>query len=212
MKVNPVPLHLAQTIITGLVVVFSVAILGTSAHTLDVYNKQRSTNPWWTPLWPQHFDTHGTKALIASSVVTLVLLGASLIMSFVPKLALREKYTLRALISLGTILPCFLLTLMTVVWAHVLNRRAPDFDTIQTWTCRYMNSGAGPQTSDIPSNLSNSAFKGLCQESKFALYGTLVSFLLLGISIGVTVVTWMADKWAARQARKEGVEMGSIQS
>lgn len=81
------PLHLAQTIITGLVVVFSVAILGTSAHTLDVYNKQRSTNPWWTPLWPQHFDTHGTKALIASSVVTLVLLGASLIMSFVPKVS-----------------------------------------------------------------------------------------------------------------------------
>jgi hypothetical protein len=101
---------------------------------------------------------------------------------------------------------------MTVVWAHILNRRAPDFDTIQTWTCRYMNSGAGPQISDIPSNLSNGAFKGLCQESKFALYGTLVSFLLLGISMGVTIVTWMADKWAARQARKEGVEMGSIQS
>jgi hypothetical protein len=85
MKVNPAPLHLAQTVITALVVVFSIAILGTSAHTLDTYNKQRSTNPWWTPLWPQHFDTHGTKALIASAVVTLVLSGAFLIMSVVPK-------------------------------------------------------------------------------------------------------------------------------
>jgi hypothetical protein len=85
MKVNPAPFHLAQTVITGLVVALSIAILGTSAHTLDVYNKQRSTNPWWTPLWPQHFDTHGTKALIASSVVTLVLLSAFLVMSLLPK-------------------------------------------------------------------------------------------------------------------------------
>jgi hypothetical protein len=36
MKVNPAPLHLAQTVITGLVVGLSLAILGTSAHTLDV--------------------------------------------------------------------------------------------------------------------------------------------------------------------------------
>jgi hypothetical protein len=72
MKVNPAPLHLAQTIITGLVVAFSIAILGTSAHTLDVYNKQRSTNPWWTPLWPQHFDTHGTKALIGGCDIGVV--------------------------------------------------------------------------------------------------------------------------------------------
>jgi hypothetical protein len=41
MKVNPAPLHLAQTVITGLVVAFSIAILGTAAHTLDVFNKQQ---------------------------------------------------------------------------------------------------------------------------------------------------------------------------
>jgi hypothetical protein len=90
MKVNPAPLHMAQIAINGLIVVFSIAILGTSAHTLDVYNKQKSTNPWWTPLWPQHFDTHGTKALIASAVVTMVLLGAFLIMSLVPKVSSRS--------------------------------------------------------------------------------------------------------------------------
>jgi hypothetical protein len=230
MKVNPAPLHLAQTIITGLVIVFSICILGTAAHTLDVYNKQHASNPWWAPLWSQHFDTHGTKALIASAVVTLVLSGVFLVMSVVPKVslqhatwtylsvlttsqfALRQKYTLRALISLGTILPSFLLTLMTVVWAHILNRNAPELDTIQTWTCRYKNSQPGPQTSDVPSNLSNATFKGLCQESKFALIGTLIVFLLLGVSMAVTMVTWLADKFAARQARKEGAEMGSIQS
>jgi lysylphosphatidylglycerol synthetase-like protein (DUF2156 family) len=97
MKVNPAPLHLAQTIVTGLVVVFSIAILGTSAHTLDIYNKQRSTNPWWTPLWPQHFDTHGTKALIASAVVTLVLSSVFLIMSLVPKVRKIPKTNLHTM-------------------------------------------------------------------------------------------------------------------
>jgi hypothetical protein len=126
-----------------------------------------------------------------------------------PKFALRQKYTLRALVSLGTILPSFLLTLMTVVWAHILNRNAPELDTIQTWTCRYMNSTPAIQSSEIPSKLSNDSFKSMCQESKFALYGTLVVFLLLGVSMVVTMVTWLADKWAARQARKaygEGAE------
>ncbi|KAH8728197.1 hypothetical protein GQ44DRAFT_724723 [Phaeosphaeriaceae sp. PMI808] len=211
MKINPAPLHLAQAAITGLVVVLSIAILGTSAHTLDVYNKERMTNPWWMPLWSQHYDTHGTKALIASSAVTFVLSGAFLAMSLIPKFNLRQKYTLRALISLGTILPCFLLTLMTVVWAHVLNRNTPEIDTIQTWTCRYKGSVSTPQDMSVPSNLGNSSFKSLCSESRFALYGTLIVFLLLGTSMAVTMITWVADKVAARQQRK-GSEMGSVQS
>jgi hypothetical protein len=84
MKLNPAPLRLAQTAITGLVVVFSLAILGTSAHTLHVFNTQQTSNPWWLPMWPQHFVTHGTKALVASSVVTFVLCGAFLAACFVP--------------------------------------------------------------------------------------------------------------------------------
>lgn len=88
MKVNPAPLHLAQTIVTGLVVALSIAILGTSAHTLDVYNKQQDQNPWWMPMWTQHFDTQGTKALLASSVVTVVLSSVVLVLSFIPKVCL----------------------------------------------------------------------------------------------------------------------------
>jgi ABC-type uncharacterized transport system YnjBCD permease subunit len=87
-KVNPAPLHLAQTVITGLVVALSIAILGTSAHTLDVYNKQQRHNPWWMSMWPQHFDTQGTKALLASSVVTLVLSAVFLVASLIPKVCL----------------------------------------------------------------------------------------------------------------------------
>lgn len=226
MKINPAPFHLAQAIVTGLVVVLSIAILGTSAHTLDVFNKQQSSNPWWLPMWPQHFDIQGTKALLASSVVTLVLSAAFLVAFVVPKVslfqlgsrknnpintpqfALRQKYTLRALVSLSTILPSILITLVTVIWAHVLNNNAPEYDTIQTWTCKYKNGEPLKQDRAMPKNMGNSNFDGLCTESKFALYGTLVVFLLLGVNMAVTMVTWLADKWASRQARKE--EEGSV--
>lgn len=66
-----------------------------------------------------------------------------------------------------------------------------------------------PAAIAVPAGMSNSDFKTLCGASKFALHGTLVVFLLVGASMGVTVVTWMADKWAARQQRKE-VEMGNV--
>lgn len=89
MKINPAPLHLAQTVITGLVVAMSIAILGTAAHTLSVFNKQQSSNPWWLPLWPQHFDVHGTKALISSAAVSIALSGTFLITSLIPKVGLR---------------------------------------------------------------------------------------------------------------------------
>lgn len=88
MKINPAPLHMAQTVITGIIVALSIAILGTAAHTLDVYNKHQSSNPWWLPLWPQHFDVHGAKALIASAAVSLVLSGTFLAMSLIPKVRL----------------------------------------------------------------------------------------------------------------------------
>jgi F0F1-type ATP synthase assembly protein I len=39
----------------------------------------------------------------------------------------------------------------------------------------------------------------------------LVVFLLLGFSLVVTIVTWVADKWAAREERKE-MEMSGAQS
>lgn len=211
MKVNPAPLNLAQTALTGLVIVFSLAVLGTSAHTLDVFNKQQTSNPWWLPLWPQHFDVHGTKALIASSVIALTLSSAFLIATFLPSLQLKQKHTLRAALSLCTILPSLLLTLITTIWAHILNRQTPEIDTIQTWACKYQHSSPLRQDQSLPSNMGNSNFGAICRESKFALYGTLVTFLLLGASMVLSFVCWAADKYAARQARKNGGnEEGSV--
>lgn len=208
MKVNPAPLHIAQLAIMGLSVAMSVAILGTAAHTLDVFNKQQSSNPWWLPLWPQHFDVHGTKALIASSTTTLVLCAAFLILTVIPQLNLAAKPTMRALLSLALALPCALLTLVTVIYTHILNNDSPELDTIQTWTCKYKNARPLDQDMGMPSNMGNNNFSALCKESKFALYGTLVVFLMLGASMGLSVLTWMADKWAERQSRREAEKAG----
>jgi len=58
--------------------------------------------------------------------------------------------------------------------------------------------------------MGNGNFRRLCHESKFALWGTLTVFLLLCAGLGVTVVTWLADKVASRQRRKERLEMESV--
>jgi hypothetical protein len=55
----------------------------------------------------------------------------------------------------------------------------------------------------LASNMGNGNFESLCHQSKFALYGTLVVFIMLGVSMGLSVVGWMADKWSERQERKE---------
>lgn len=87
MKINPAPLHLAQAIVVGLSAVLSIAVLGTSAHTLDVFNKQQTSNPWWLPLWPDHFDVHGTKALVGASTASFVLSVVFLVAVLVPRVS-----------------------------------------------------------------------------------------------------------------------------
>lgn len=68
------PLRTAQIALAVLSVALSAAILGTAADALKVYNSQRKgMNPWWLPLWPNHFDTSSSPAIIAASSVALVL-------------------------------------------------------------------------------------------------------------------------------------------
>ncbi|KAF2874190.1 hypothetical protein BDV95DRAFT_325339 [Massariosphaeria phaeospora] len=210
MKINPAPLHLAQVAVTSLIVALSIAVLGTSAHTLDVFNKQQTSNPWWLPLWPQHFDVGGTKALVGTSTTVLIFSSVFLAVSLVPFFNIANKHTMRALLGLGTTLPTMLLTLVTVIYVHIQNKGSPELDTIQTWTCKYKNSQSLQQLDDLDV-MGNENFGSLCREGQFALYGTLTVFLLLSASMGLTIVTWMADKWVSRQARKE-VEMANQQS
>jgi hypothetical protein len=126
-----------------------------------------------------------------------------------------QKHTLRFLLALGTLLPSGLLALVTLVYAHILNSNSPDLDTIQTWTCKYKGSTSLVQDLDtpMPSDLGNGNFGALCRESQFALWGTLVVFLMLSLAVGLSFATWLADKWAQRAERKEEEkEMSSPQA
>ncbi|KAF1994547.1 hypothetical protein P154DRAFT_447374 [Amniculicola lignicola CBS 123094] len=211
MQINPAPLHLAQSVLVGLSLALSIAILGTAAHTLAVFNKQQSSNPWWLPLWPQHFDVHGTKGLVGSAATVTILSIAFLVAALVPKFNLLGRPTLRALLGLGTAFPSALITLITLIYAHILNSDAPEIDTIQTWTCKYKGSSPLEQDIPLPKGMGNGNFGSLCQQSKFTLYGTLVVCLLTCGSVVLTFVTWLASKWAGRQSRKE-MEMAGQQS
>ncbi|KAF2789448.1 hypothetical protein K505DRAFT_253390 [Melanomma pulvis-pyrius CBS 109.77] len=211
-KINPAPLRMAQAVLIGLCAIMSVCILGTSAHTLAIFNKQQTSNPWWLPLWPQHFEVHGTKGLLGSAVTVFVLCSVFLVFALVPALAKNQKHTLRFLIALGTLLPSVLLTLVTVIYAHILNNNSPELDTIQTWTCKYKNSQPLTQDLPMPGDLGNGNFGAICKESRFALWGTLVVFLMLSMSVGLSFVTWLADKWAQRAERKEQEMEGAPQS
>jgi hypothetical protein len=123
----------------------------------------------------------------------------------IPQLKNNQKHTLRFLLALGTLLPSGLLSLTTLVYAHILNSNSPDLDTIQTWTCKYKGSTSLVQDLDMPmpSDLGNGNFGALCRESQFALWGTLVVFLILSMAVGLSFATWLADKWAQRAERKE---------
>jgi len=209
MKINPAPLHVAQAVLIGLCFCLSVAILGTAGHTLHVFKTQQSSNPWWLPLWPQHFDASGTSALIASAAVVTVLSTIFLVFALVPRFNPAGRYTFRAALALGTVLPGSLATLCTVIYAHVLNNNSPDLDTIQTWTCKYKSDEPIPQ--DLPASLGNDAFGSLCRESRFAHYGTLIVFLLLSMAFGVSIVAWLADKWAARKRGKECTDQNNVE-
>jgi hypothetical protein len=88
MKINPAPLHVVQAVLIGLCFCLSVAILGTAGHTLHVFKTQQSSNPWWLPLWPQHFDASGISALIGSAAVVTVLSAIFLVFALVPRVRL----------------------------------------------------------------------------------------------------------------------------
>jgi len=62
------------------------AILGTAAHAFSAYHTGRSANnPWWLPLWPQHFYTANAKAVIGASAGIVLLNVAYITLLLVPK-------------------------------------------------------------------------------------------------------------------------------
>jgi len=177
----------AQLVLSILSFMTACAVLGTSAHSFSVYVKGRSANnPWWLPLWPQHFYTRNTQALIGSAAGVVLLNLVFLVLSLLPKVRdsilffrlltkpvkvnLSSKPLVAAITTVGFALPAFFLALFSIVFNSVLNKRTTNSDTIQSWTCRFDKS-MPIQDISIPGTFSNGQFGMICLELVSSLYG-----------------------------------------
>ncbi|KAF2431609.1 hypothetical protein EJ08DRAFT_696401 [Tothia fuscella] len=172
----------------------AAAIVGTGIHAYRTYVIQRAANnPWWLPLWPQHFDTTGTKALIGAGAGIVLTNVIYIAISFLSKFDQAPRSLLASLAGIVLSTASSLIAIFSIVLILILNRRAPESDTIQTWTCKFslnipnaMIMPDGVQSAD----LSNDLFGTLCRESKFGFYG-MVSVLVLQFLLFISVIA----KW-----------------
>ena len=62
-----------QVGISLLILSLCIAIIGSAGHVLSVYDDEKDTNLWWLPLWSDHFDVGGTRILIGSAAVVVIM-------------------------------------------------------------------------------------------------------------------------------------------
>ncbi|CAK3802396.1 hypothetical protein MYCFIDRAFT_210300 [Lecanosticta acicola] len=172
-------LRLPTLLLTSLSIGLNLAILGTAARSLHVYNSQRTTNVYFLPVWSGHFDTRELSALIGTSAVIFLLNAVVLVSLFVTALPAN------ALILLSTTLST-LLSLIALIFSSVLNTRHPaDRATLQSWTCTWHS---------IPNQNVPRQYDTLCHETRFAFYTTIPSFLLQLLLLSLATTTLFSSR------------------
>jgi hypothetical protein len=73
--------------LTGLALLSGLTILGTSGHTLNVYNTTSISADFLLPLWPDAFDLRPTVALVVGSTIVVLTSILSLASSKVPQVS-----------------------------------------------------------------------------------------------------------------------------
>ncbi len=74
-------LHGVRVGLTGLALVSSITILGTSANALMVYNNTHVSSDFNLALWPDEFDLRPTVALVVASAIIIIANLVSLLFS-----------------------------------------------------------------------------------------------------------------------------------
>jgi len=81
-----------QLLLVTLSTFTAIAILGTAAHAFSVYQTgQAANNPWWLPLWPQHFYTTNAEAVIGASAGIVLLNVVYIVLFLLPKVCVFAK-------------------------------------------------------------------------------------------------------------------------
>lgn len=77
---------------TALSICLSIAIIGCTGRTINVFQGKHKSNPWLLPIWPNHFDTRELHALAGTSAAIVVLNGLLALALFVPKVCWLSCY------------------------------------------------------------------------------------------------------------------------
>ncbi|RYP41228.1 hypothetical protein DL769_011602 [Monosporascus sp. CRB-8-3] len=143
--------------LTGLALLSGLAILGTSADALAVYNATHLPSEYHLPLWPVDFDLRPTIALVTGSAIVVVVSAVSLVFSKAQ--ALRSRSTIHMLLMFAAPSVGFAATMIAMIFFYAVNA-STKVDTLQSWSCQwgYAHLTVKPH------------FGMLCRESKTALY------------------------------------------
>ena len=66
----------------------SIAIIGTAGRSYYVFMSNHSSNPWFLPSWPNHFDMRELQMLLGTSAAVVVLNAVVVGALFVEKVSL----------------------------------------------------------------------------------------------------------------------------
>jgi len=189
-------LRILCLVLAALSTMLAGAIVGAVSHSYYVYTVQRATNnPWWLPLWPQHFDTTGTRILVGAGAGIVLLNVAYIIISITPKLKFSTRSLFSAVTALGLSAASNLLAVFSIAFVAILNKHTQNSDTIQTWTCRFSKAVPGTMImSKNAADMSNDKFGTLCQESKFGFWGMVTVLILQFLLFFSAAAQWLASR------------------
>ncbi|KJY01465.1 hypothetical protein TI39_contig290g00026 [Zymoseptoria brevis] len=182
-----IPLRLLTLTLTFLSLTLNLSLLSTAAHTLHLFNTHKHTSPYFLPIWSSHFETRQLATLIATSTI-IVLLNSLFAVSLYLTSRLGDVVNV-FLASVG-----LLLSLLALSYSSILQNNTGR-DTLQTWTCTWK---------DIPNQSVPEQFETMCEETRFAFYATIPSFILQLLLLGLAVYGLFAARRASSGASSGG--------
>jgi len=177
--------------LTVLALLSAITIVATSADTLGVYNKTHLGEEFFLALWPSDFDIRPTTALVICGTIVILSSAASLAVSRVP--AIQSKPFIHNSISFLTPTISLIAGLIATSFFYGVNASNTNF-SLHSWSCQWSGVDMTVQPHwDI-----------LCNESKVALYLTVMLIPLQVIVLGTVAFGVFAEKKTQVGTQRKG--------
>ncbi|CAJ2506849.1 Uu.00g080350.m01.CDS01 [Anthostomella pinea] len=147
----------ARVSLTILALLCGLTTLGTSGHTLTVYNATHLASDFNLPLWPEHFDLRPSITLVVGSAIVVLTNMVSLLFSKVQML--RDRTLIHTSLTFVAPFVGFAAVMTSMIFFYAVNA-STTVDTLQGWSCRWDYAGMSTKP----------YFGTLCKESQTALY------------------------------------------